>query len=69
MTENEKAWYSLEEVAKELKIDMSVLMRKITFLNFDEPIPLPGMKGQYIEASTVNELRTILSPTGRAHKI
>jgi hypothetical protein len=58
----EKMWYSIAEALAYLQIDESTLLRKLTFLNFDEPRKLPGLPGRYIAEKDVEELHAMLQP-------
>jgi len=61
MNNDEKPWYSLKETATALNVNIDILLRKITFLNF-ETTPLPGTKEEYLSASDFRELQAMIRP-------
>ena len=58
-TKDEKMWYSINEAAAYLKIDVNRLLRKIMGLNI-ETTPLPGEKGQFLAQRDVLELEQMM---------
>jgi hypothetical protein len=55
-------WYTVGYAASYLGIDQKTLVRKMDLLNFDPPRLLKGLPGEYLLASDVERLRSMIGP-------